>query len=215
MNIRNTTAKERMLKQIRQALLHKRDNPYPDFEDAPLYADSADTLDVTFAHAFTALGGHFIYCDGEVDLIESLVDLVEQLEVSKIAVWEPQLQQFLNQYGFPYVAHDDDLPLLEVGLTSCEALIARTGSIMLSNASPSGRRLSIYPPIHIVFATASQLVMDLKHAYKSVRERYPQNLPSMLTTITGTSCSNAVDYIAKPGGHGPQKLYLFLVEDRF
>ena len=215
MNIRNTTAKEKMLKQIRQALLHKRDNPYPDFEDAPFYPDAEEALDVAFANEFTALGGHFIYCDGEVDLVENLVELVEKISVSKIAVWEPQLQRFLDQYGFPYLRGDNQLDEIEVGLTSCEALIARSGSILLSNASPSGRRLSIYPPIHIVFATASQLAMDLKHALRHVRNRYPNGLPSMLTAVTGTSYSNAIGYTPIAGGHGPEQLYLFLTEDRF
>ena len=204
-----------MLKQIRQALLHKRDNPYPDFEDAPLYADEEEALDVTFAHELTAAGGHFIYCDGEVDLIENLVVLIERLKQTKIAVWEPQLQRLLDQYGFPYLRSDQDLEQVEIGITSCESLIARTGSVLISNASPSGRRLSIYPPIHIIFATTSQLVMDLKHAFKKVQDRYPTELPSMLTTITGPSCSNAIGYTAVDGGHGPAQLYVFLTEDRF
>lgn len=215
MNIRNTTAKEKMLKQIRQALLHKRDNPYPDFEDTPLYADEEEALDVTFAHEFTAAGGHFIYCDGEVDLIENLVVLVEKLQLTKIAVWEPQLQRLLDQYGFPYLRTDQELDQVEIGITSCESLIARTGSVLLSNASPSGRRLSIFAPVHIVFATASQLVMDLKHAYKKMQDRYPNGIPSMLTTITGPSASNAIGYTAIDGGHGPEQCYVFLTEDRF
>lgn len=204
-----------MLKQIRQALLHKRDNPYPDFEDAPLYADEEEALDVTFAHELTAAGGHFIYCDGEVDLIENLVVLIEKLKLTKIAVWEPQLQRLLDQYGFPYIRSDQDLEEIDIGITSCESLIARTGSILLSNASPSGRRLGIFAPVHIVFATTSQLVMDLKHAFKKVQDRYPQQIPSMLTTITGPSGSNAIGYIPVDGGHGPEHCYVFLTEDRF
>ncbi len=215
MNIRNTTAKEKMLKQIRQALLHKRDNPYPDFEDTALYADEEEALDVTFAHEFTAAGGHFVYCDGEVDLIENLVVLVEQLQSTKIAVWEPQLQRLLDQFGFPYMRSDQELDQVEIGITSCESLIARTGSVLLSNASPSGRRLSILAPVHIVFATTSQLVMDLKHAYKKIQDRYPQGIPSMLTTVTGPSASNAIGYSTVDGGHGPTDCYVFLTEDRF
>src|SRR5690554_5228618 len=52
-NIRNTTAKERMLKKIRQALLQKRDNPYPYFEDAPLYVEDDTPITVLFAEQFT------------------------------------------------------------------------------------------------------------------------------------------------------------------
>ena len=57
--------------------------------------------------------------------------------------------------------------------------------------------------------------MDLKHAYKKVQDRYPNEIPSMLTTITGPSASNAIGYTAMNGGHGPEQCYVFLTEDRF
>jgi L-lactate dehydrogenase complex protein LldG len=34
--MKDSTAKEKMLKKIRKALLDKRDNPYPNLEEAPL-----------------------------------------------------------------------------------------------------------------------------------------------------------------------------------
>lgn len=215
MNIRNTTAKEKMLKQIRQALLHKRDNPFPDFEDSALYADEEESLDVTFAREWTALGGQFVYCDGEIDLIEQLIVLIEKLKASKIAVWEHSLKQLLDQYGFPYIAQDTNLSDMEVGITSCEALIARNGSVMLSSANASGRRLSVFPPVHIIFAKASQLVMDIKHGLTKIKERYGDDLPSAITMTTGSSCSTAMEYKVAKGGHGPKELYVFLIEDRF
>ena len=73
MNIRNTTTKERMLKSIRQALLQKRDNPHPDFEDSQIYKDEEEGLDVTFAREFTSVSGKFVYCDGEISVIENLI----------------------------------------------------------------------------------------------------------------------------------------------
>jgi L-lactate dehydrogenase complex protein LldG len=95
MNIRNTTAKEKMLKKIRQALLQKRENPHPDFEDSPLYRDEEEGLDVTFAREFTSVSGSFVYCDGEISLIENLISLVETLKINKVYAWEPSIQQIL------------------------------------------------------------------------------------------------------------------------
>ncbi|MGN0004235.1 MAG: lactate utilization protein C [Sphingobacterium composti] len=215
MNIRNTTAKERMLKGIRQALLDKRDNPNPDFEDSPLYNDEEDGLDITFAREFTNVSGKFVYCDGEIAVIENLIALVEELGVSKIFAWEPSVQELLNTYGFPFLRTDTDFQAAEVGITTCEALIARNGSIMISNANAGGRRLSIYPPVHIVFAKASQLVMDIRHGLSLVKEKYGNNMPSMLTTITGPSRTADIEKMLVLGAHGPKDLYVFLIEDRF
>lgn len=215
MNIRNTTAKERMLKKVRQALLRKRENPHPDFEDSPLYKDEDEPLDVTFAREFTGVSGKFVYCDGEISLVENLITLVETLGVNKVYVWEPSIQQLLGHYGFPIYKGEADFLDAEASITSCEALIARNGSVLISNNNLSGRRLSIYPPVHIVFAKASQLVMDIKHGLALIKERYGSQLPSLISTITGPSRTADIEKKLVLGAHGPKSLYVFLIEDRF
>lgn len=215
MNIRNTTAKEKMLKKIRQALLQKKENPHPAFEDGPLYGDQEEALDLVFANEFTQLGGKFLYCDGEIDLVENLIILVEKIQVSKIYVWEKELQEILDPYGFPFRKSLQEFEEIEASITSCEALIARNGSILLSNASESGRRLSVYAPVHIVIAKASQLVLDIKNGLDLIRERYGSNLPTMISTVSGPSRTADIEKRLVLGAHGPKELYLFLLEDRF
>lgn len=215
MNIRNTTTKEKVLKSIRQALLQKRDNPHPDYEDSPLYKDEEESLDVTFARELTTAGGHFIYCDGEIQVIENLIALVEELEVSKIYAWDTEVRKLLETYGFPYLQTDKDFENAEIGITSCDALVARNGSILVSSGNYSGRRLSIYPPIHIIFAKASQLVMDIKHGLALLKDNYPNGIPSMISLITGPSRTADIEKMLVLGAHGPKNLYVFLIEDRF
>lgn len=204
-----------MLKKIRQALLQKRENPHADFEDSPLYKDEEEPLDVTFARELTQVGGNFVYCDGEISLIENLILLAEKLQIKKILGWELEIQKLLGQYGFPIYTTDQQLDVADAGITTCEALIARNGSIMVSNANEAGRRLSIYPPIHIVVAKASQLVMDIKHGLQRVKEKYGDKLPSMISTITGPSRTADIEKMLVLGAHGPKELYVFLIEDRF
>lgn len=215
MNTRNTTAKERMLKKIRQALLVKGEQPHVDFEDSPLYKDEEEPLDVTFAREFTAVQGNFVYCDGEISVIENLILLAEELKITKIHVWESSLQQFLDEYAFPIYKTPYHLEAMEASITTCEALVARNGSVIVSNGNASGRPLSIYPPVHIVMAKASQLVMDVKHGLQKVNEKYKGQLPSMLSVITGPSRTADIEKSLVLGAHGPKSLYVFLVEDRF
>lgn len=216
MNIRNTTAKEKMLKKIRQALLQKRENPHPAFEEGPLYKEEEDPLDVTFAREFTQVGGNFVYCEGEINLIENLIVLVEKIKINKIYVWEKELQIFLDQYGFPHrMSQQGFIDEVEASITSCEALVARNGSILVTNFSESGRRLSIYPPVHIVIAKASQLVLDVKHGMNALKEKYGASLPSMVSIITGPSRTADIEKRLVLGAHGPKEIYLFLLEDRF
>jgi L-lactate dehydrogenase complex protein LldG len=207
-----TTSREKLLKKIRQALLEKRDNPYPNLEYQPLYAPTDELPEVTFAEQFMAVSGQFAFCEDEVQFIETLLGLAEDRKWRKIYCWEPALQEILARYDYPYFETDKDFEQAEVGLTLCEALIARNGSILLSNANMAGRRLSIYPPVHIVLAYSSQLVPDLKDGFKLIKEKYGNNIPSMITTVTGPSRTADIEKTLVLGAHGPKELFVFLLD---
>jgi L-lactate dehydrogenase complex protein LldG len=201
-----------MLKKIRKALLEKRDNPYPNLEDTPLYEEYNDHLDILFAEQFMAVAGNFVFCENDIQLIENLLQLAEEKGWRKIYCWEPELQKLLSTYEFPFYSTDTDFLNADVGITACESLIARNGSIMVSNGTEAGRRLSIYPHVHIVIAYTSQLVLDLKDAFKLLKEKYGENLPSMISNITGPSRTADIEKTLVLGAHGPKELYVFLLE---
>lgn len=210
--MKETTSKEKMLKKIRKALLEKRDNPYPNLEDTPLYEEYNDHLDILFAEQLTTVSGNFVFCENDFQLIENLLHLAEEKGWRKIYCWEPRLQKLLSTYEFPFYSTDTDFLNADVGITACEALIARNGSIMVSNGTEAGRRLSIYPHVHIVIAHTSQLVLDLKDAFKILRNKYGENLPSMISNITGPSRTADIEKTLVLGAHGPKELYVFLLE---
>jgi len=210
--MKETTSKEKMLKKIRKALLEKRDNPYPNLEDTPLYEEYNDHLDVLFAEQLTAVSGNFVFCENDIQLIENLLHLAEEKGWRKIYCWEPGLQELLSTYEFPFYSTDTDFLNADVGITACESLIARNGSIMVSNGTEAGRRLSIYPHVHIVIARSSQLVLDLKDAFKLLKEKYAENLPTMISNITGPSRTADIEKTLVLGAHGPKELYVFLLE---
>lgn len=207
-----TTSKEKLLKKIRKALLERRDNPYPNLEDLPLYANHDEMPEVIFAEAFSAVAGQFIFCEDEIQFVEELLTLAEQRNWRKIYCWEPALQDLLKQYEYPFFETDKDFEQAEVGFTLCEALVARNGSIMVSNGNMAGRRLSIYPSVHIVLAYTSQLVMDLKDAFVLLKKKYGNDLPSMISNITGPSRTADIEKTLVLGAHGPKELYVFLLD---
>ena len=207
-----TTSKEKLLKKIRKALLEKRDNPYPNLEDLPHYAPNDELPEVIFAEQFTAVSGQFVFCEDELQFIENLLELAAERNWHKIYCWEPALQEILSRYEYPFFETDKDFEHADVGFTLCEALIARNGSILLTNAGMAGRRLSIYPPVHIVLAYTSQLVMDLKDGFKLIKEKYRNNLPSMITNVTGPSRTADIEKTLVLGAHGPKELFVFLLD---
>jgi L-lactate dehydrogenase complex protein LldG len=65
----------------------------------------------------------------------------------------------------------------------------------------------------VVVAYASQLVLDLKDAFKLLKEKYGNNLPSMVSVTTGPSRTADIEKTLVLGAHGPKELFVFLLDD--
>lgn len=104
------------------------------------------------------------------------------------------------------------LEACDASLTGCEALVAQTGSICVTNQSSGGRALSILPPHHVVMARRSQLLSDLPSVYAMLKNKYAATgYPSMISFITGPSRTGDIERILVLGAHGPKKLTVLLV----
>jgi L-lactate dehydrogenase complex protein LldG len=99
-----------------------------------------------------------------------------------------------------------ELEKCDAGLTECDALIAQTGSVLVTSRSAGGRALSVLPPHHVVLARREQLLPDLLAAFELVKTRYAPNYPSFTSLITGPSRTGDIERILVLGAHGPKKL---------
>jgi L-lactate dehydrogenase complex protein LldG len=100
----------------------------------------------------------------------------------------------------------NELETCDAGITECDALIAQTGSVLVTSRSAGGRALSVLPPHHVVLARREQLIADLPAAFALVKERYGANQPSMISFITGPSRTGDIERILVLGAHGPKEL---------
>lgn len=201
-------AKENILKKIRQALSHPAPLPFPNSEgNQPLFHTDEEDLAVVFANEFSKLQGKFAYCADEQDLAGQLEALLAQKNWKKVYVREENLAAAL-----PQVVKHDDLASCDVSLTGCEALVARTGTIVMSSAQASGRTTSVYAPVHICIARSGQLVPDIKDALLLIREKYAGRMPSLVTFASGPSRTADIEKTLVTGVHGPKEVYCFLLE---
>lgn len=207
------TSKERILKNIRRGLIHATDQPFPNLESVtPVYPPPADTLDVIFAEQFTRIQGNFVYCDDEKGFIDNLTILAEEKQWNSIFAWEFFLQDFLQQKNFRRLRVGNSLDKADAGISLCECLVARTGSILVSSRQLSGRSIPVYPPVHLVLAYNNQLIYDVKEALQLVTERYAGNMPSMISIATGPSRTADIEKTLVLGAHGPREVYVFFVD---
>jgi len=206
-------SKENILKRIRKALSHPTPLPFPQSEGSvSLYQPLQQEIEVEFAEQFTKLQGRFIFCINRQELAFQLGSLVRKQDWKSIFCAEQELAENCAS-GFSDRVQATDLAGCDASITSCEFLVARTGSIVLSSAPRQGRTASVYAPVHICIARTSQLVYDIKDALAAAREKYGTKFPSLLTLATGPSRTADIEKTLVVGVHGPREVYLFLVED--
>jgi L-lactate dehydrogenase complex protein LldG len=208
-----STSKEKVLKSIRNALINVADNPFPQVDfSSPIYHEMEEALDITFAQEFTRIGGQFVFCENEKEFVENFRILEAQHHWPKPFCKDDRLLKLLTEGGISCTSVDEDIQETVVGITSCEYLIARLGSVMVSSRSASGRKMNVFPEVHIVVAYTNQLVPDLKQAFAHISNKYGRKFPSMITVITGPSRTADIEKTLVMGAHGPRELYLFLID---
>lgn len=208
-----STTREKVLKKIRAALLSKSQNPYPKLDfDKPVFATTDEDPLLLFHDRLTAAGGKFFLIANELEFVEGMVDLGVYYKWKNIVCTEEGLSNLLTECELPHQIDISELAECDVCITGCEALIACSGTILLSSLNQS-RAAAMYSPVHIILARASQLQWDLKETMSVLRQSNTKT-PSQLTLVTGPSRTADIEGKLVTGAHGPQQLYCFVIDDR-
>ena len=205
-------SKESILKKIRKALSHSTPLPFPQSENnQPVFTPNSEELEVVFAEQFNALGGRFIFCVNRQELAFQFNSLIKKSDWQKVYCVEAKIKELVGS-SLEERFTEKDLAGSDVSVTSCECLVARTGGFVMSAAQDSGRTTSVYAPIHICIAFTNQLVYDIKDALVLIKDKYKDQIPSLITFATGPSRTADIEKTLVVGVHGPKEVYCFLVD---
>lgn len=100
----------------------------------------------------------------------------------------------------------NEMESCDAGITECDALVAQTGTIVLTSRSAGGRAVSVLPPHHVVLARREQFLPDLPSAFAMLKQKYSGSYPSMIALVTGPSRTGDIERILVLGAHGPKRL---------
>lgn len=205
-------SKENILKKIRKALTQSTPLPFPGSEGvSSVFKPAKQELEIEFGEQFSKLLGRFIYCADAAEMDTQLNGIIAYNKWDKIFYKEAEMKNVLSPSFLKLPVHQQ-LESANAAITTCEALVARTGSIILSSALAGGRTTSVYAEIHICIAYTDQIVYDVKDGLQLIREKYPRNLPSLVTFATGPSRTADIEKTLVVGVHGPKEVYVLLVE---
>ena len=183
----------------------------------PPVADTFDDQLACFRENAANLKADFYLANSPDELAKLLAGLRDRESWKKVASHTGVLTDSAMQVlGLPVLKTDSaynvtELEGCDVGITECDALIAQTGSVLVTNRSAGGRALSVLPPHHVVLARREQLLRDLPAAFQFLKQKYGANYPSMMSFITGPSRTGDIERILVLGAHGPKRLTIFCI----
>ncbi len=209
----NSTPKEKILKKVRAALLQKG-SPYSaqiDLESDVFMPEIGEPIEV-FASNFTAQNGNFVFCYNPFHFADEFLAVAEENNWQSAFCLEQPLQELFTNCEFPFQSKKNDVKLADVGITGCDALIARTGSVVLSSRGNLSRTASIFPPVHVVVAYRNQVHYDLKQFFASLNNQAITDWASMTSIVSGPSRTADIEKTLVLGAHGPKQIFVFYIE---
>ena len=181
-----------------------------------------------FAQEVTAVGGQAFQVADLAAAENCLQQLLVEAAASKAICWQHEV---LTRLGLAntlkslnIATHDYDslaampeakrraaILACDVGITSCDAAIAETGTLMMWSGPGHERVASLVAPVHIAIVERAQIVPDLFDAFELLAGRYGAELPSNVTFITGPSKTGDIELQLTTGVHGPGKWQVIVV----
>lgn len=174
----------------------------PDWTKDDLISVDSDLVS-EFKTQIEKVSGECYVIDSSKEIIDFIQNMVQQNLIDGVVAGTKSLSNSLN---LPYMesAIDDNAMVLP-----CEALIASTGSVLVSSQSGGSRRNHVFPPVLFIVASKEQLVPYIKHGIEALKSKY-ERLPGMISLITGPSRTADIEKTLVLGAHGPEKLIVFL-----
>jgi L-lactate utilization protein LutC len=231
---RNISARNAILGSIREHLAtsapfdavhaegdHKMGTPLPELavQASPLINGDAVSLIEIFNKNLSAVGGHSVVARNEAEIVAALNLIISDLQKTRlrgrrIALSDdPVLDRLIGQIGV-YVDEITTSPTAaelfdyDVGISTAQAAIAETGTLLLESEAERHRLVSLVPPVHIAIVDAADICLTLAEALAAVGRG--TDLSPTITLITGPSRTADIELTLAIGVHGPQELYVII-----
>ena len=185
----------------------------PDFT-SDIYHTLQPSLVQEFKTNLELIGGQVIICNSTSEIADQVKLICEEKMQDKLFCTDPSLINLLDR-KVKTDSEESNFLNLNIGLTRCEFLVAHLGSVLISSAQISGRRLNVYPETHIVVASKAQIVDYLDNAIEKLQEKYKNKLPSLISSITGPSRTADIEKTLVMGMHGPKTLIVIISVEPF
>lgn len=209
----NSGSRELILQRIRAGLKTQIPVPPPMSDEAVIFPPVEDPM-ARFQQECKTNLMELTVTQNFQESAQQIASVLKSLPGGEIYVQDaPSLRQLMQAAGTARtIRWSSDGPPHETDqatISLAESLVAQTGSVFVS-AACGGRGISVVAPCHVVFATTSQLVPDLKTALGNASRKGLLQNNSFACMISGSSRTADIEKILVQGAHGPVRLAVVL-----
>lgn len=173
---------------------------------------TSETIPVVdlFKQSIEAVDGHCVVVQNEKDIVDQITRIAGD-RFRRIAISDaPALQRLLEVSEVAVAPDASDVFEFDVGITTAQAAIAETGTLVLDSARERHRLVSLVPPVHIAIIDASSIFQTLGEALAFIHQN--GDISPAVTFITGPSRTADIELTLAIGVHGPQELHVIVNE---
>ncbi len=229
---RNMSAREYILGSIREHLAASAAHdaiqaeglaeiPAPVEVTIPPSNGSRLSLVETFKEKLASVGGHCIEAHNEREVVGALTRIISDLQKTplrarRIALSNaPELERLLAQVEVDVGVIETspgaaELFEYDIGISTAQAGIAETGTLVLDSGRERHRLVSLVPPVHIAILEVKNICLGLGEALAAVQGSEAQEVSPTITFVTGPSRTADIELTLAIGVHGPQELYVIV-----
>jgi len=172
-----------------------------------------------FCERLESVGGRCVIARNEPDAARALTNIVAALlddgPGKRIALSDAPilagLTQNVDASKITVGPSAADLFSYDVGITTAQAGIAETGTLVLEAEKERHRLVSLLPPVHIALIRSSDIYLTIGDALQGLGGE--EQMSRAITFITGPSRTADIELTLTVGVHGPKELYVIVLED--
>jgi L-lactate dehydrogenase complex protein LldG len=220
-------ARDAIMQSIRAHLAESATITYDHSQPPPLSTNPINAVsgdgDISpvarFCERLESVGGHCIVTPCEDDAARALANVVAGLQKeglgNRIALSDAPILSGLTQ-GIPVSEitvgpSAADLFSYDVGITTAQAAIAETGTLVLTAENERHRLVSLLPPVHIALVRSGDIYLTIGDVLQRLRGE--EKMSRAITFITGPSRTADIELTLTVGVHGPKELYVIVLEN--
>jgi len=176
-----------------------------------------DELNKLFQTRWREVSGEYVSLNAETDLRQSIANFLTENNLHSAALAGSPLPLEIGEYLRDKIEITVDFERekpsrqeavlkcsrAEVGITTVDALIADTGTLVLRSRQRGDRLCSLLPEIHLAIALKAPIFPNLAAFFETA----PQNLS--LSLITGPSRTADIEKQLVLGAHGPRRVVVW------